>query len=78
MNNIDMSKFDSLCDELEQYVNKQGYTLGNNAELCQKVLDSINMLHIHNIATDNQSHTMMKKFIKLFHRTLRVMEGWQI
>lgn len=29
---VDMGKFDSLFDNLEEYVNKQGCTLGDDAE----------------------------------------------
>lgn len=75
MNKIDMSGFDVLFDNLEQYVNEQGYTLGSKAELFQNLLYSLNMVRLHGIATDRQAQMMTKKFAKSFYQTLQKIEG---
>lgn len=74
MNKIDMSGFDTLIDNLEQHVNEQGYTLGDQAELLQNLLYSLNMCHLHDIVTDSQAQAMTEKFAKLFYRALRKIE----
>ena len=48
---VDMSNFDPLLDNLEKYVNKQGCTLGKDAERLQKLLHSIQYCYIHGVLT---------------------------
>ena len=43
---VDMSNFDPLFDNLEKYVNKQGCTLGKDAERLQKLLYSLPYCYI--------------------------------
>ena len=38
---VDMSKYDVLFDNLEEYVNRQGCTLGEDADRLQKLMYSI-------------------------------------
>lgn len=68
---VDMSKFDSLFDNLEEYVNKQGCTLGDDAERLQNLLHSIQYCYIHGVLTDSQRDSAYKKFTKQFQNVLR-------
>lgn len=68
---VDMSKFDSLFDNLEEYVNKQGCTLGDDAERLQNLLHSIQYCHIHGVLTDSQRDSAYKKLTKQFQNALR-------
>ena len=72
---VDMSGFDSLTDNLEEYVNKQGCTLGIDAGRLQKLLFSIQYCYINGVATDSQAKMMNEKFIKQFQRALHEMEA---
>ena len=38
---VDMSNFDPLFDDLEKYVNKQGCTLGKDAERLQELFSTV-------------------------------------
>ena len=70
---VDMSGFDSLFDNLEEYVNKQGCTLGDDAERLQELLHSIQYCYIHGVLTDSQNESACKKFKKQFQKALREM-----
>ena len=67
---VDMSNFDPFFDDLEKYVNKQGCTLGNDAERLQKLLDSIKYCYIHGVLTESQHESACKKFRKQFQEAL--------
>lgn len=67
---VDMSNFDSLTDNLEEYVNKQGCTLGNDAERLQKLMYSISYCYLHGVVTDSQVKQMNTKFTKQFQKAL--------
>lgn len=67
---IDMSGFDGLTGDLEEYVKKQGYTLGKNAERLQRLLYAIQYCYIHGVATDSQTRQMNEKFKKQFKEAL--------
>ena len=71
---VDMSGFDSLFDNLEEYVNKQGCTLGDDADRLQKLLFSIQYCYIHGVLTDTQRDSACKKFTKQFQKSLRETE----
>lgn len=58
-----MSGFDRLVDNIEEYINRQGYTLGVNAEPLQDLLHSIISCYFNNIITDNQYEQMYKRFM---------------
>ena len=67
---IDMSGFDPLLDNLEKYVNKQGYTLGDKARSLQKLLHCIQYCSVHGVLTDSQMNSAHKNFIKQFQDAL--------
>lgn len=67
---IDMSGFDLLLDNLEKYVNKQGYTFGDKVRPLQKLLHCIQYCYVHGVLTDSQMKSAHKKFIKQFQDAL--------
>jgi hypothetical protein len=67
---VDMSGFDELFDNLEEYVNKQGCTLGKDADRLQQLLHSISYCYIHGVVTDSQVKQMNEKFRKQFQKAL--------
>lgn len=67
---IDMSKFDPLLDNLENYVNKQGYTLGDKAKSLQELLHCIQYCYVYGVLTESQRDFAYKKFRKQFQDAL--------
>ena len=62
---INMGDFDPLLGNLEEYVNKQGCTLGKEAEILQELLHCI-----HGVITDSQCADANRKFRKKFQDAL--------
>lgn len=71
---VDISEFDMFTDNLEEYVNRQGCTLGEDAKRLQKLLYSITYCYVHGVVTDSQVKQMNKKFTKQFQKALYEME----
>lgn len=67
---VDMRGFDELSDNLEEWVNKQGFTLGNRADALQELMHCISYCYIHGVVTDSQRDQMNKKFVKQFQNAL--------
>lgn len=67
---VDMSKYDEFEETLEEYVNKQGCTLGDDAERLQELLHSMQYCYIHGVVTDSQMKQMNEKFVKKFQKAL--------
>lgn len=67
---VDISKFNYLTDNIEEYLNKQGCTLGDYAERLQKLMNSISYCYIHGVVTDKQREQMYRKFQKQFEKSL--------
>ena len=72
---VDMSKYDPLFDNIEEYVNKQGATFGEEADVIEGIAHSIAYLYIHGIATESQAQSMNKKLVKKLKENIRVMEN---
>lgn len=70
---IDMSKFDIIFDDIEEFVNSQGFTLGSSAHGLQKLADSICFCWICGVATNNQTKQMCSKFVKQVAQALHDM-----
>lgn len=62
-----------LCDDLEVQANRQGYTLGENAEKFEKIRDAINMVMFH-VATKSQVDYMTKKLQAQIVKVLKYLE----
>lgn len=56
--------YGALCDDLETQANEQGYTLGDKAEVLEKLRFSVNMVRIHELVTDSQADSVYKKLQK--------------
>lgn len=72
---VNMSGFDELTDNLEEFVNKQGCTLGKDAERLQKLMFCISYCYIHGVVTDSQRDMMRRKFTKQFREALHEIES---
>lgn len=70
-----MSGFDELTDNLEEFVNKQGCTLGKDAERLQQLMFCISYCYIHGVVTDSQRDMMCRKFTKQFQKALHEIES---
>lgn len=68
---VDMTNYDEFTETLEEYVNKQGCTLGEEAETLEKLKNAITYCYIHGVATDRQTRQMNEKFVKKFKKALR-------
>lgn len=64
----------ALCDSYEKQANKQGFTLGNKAELLDKIASSYNLLRIHNYLTDKQADMVCKKIQNQLIKNLKPLE----
>ncbi len=72
---VNMAGFDELTDNLEEFVNKQGFTLGKHAETLQKLMFCISYCYINGVVTDSQRDMMSKKFTKQFKEALQEKES---
>lgn len=70
---VSMKGFDELTDNLEEWVNKQGCTLGDKAEALQKLMFCISYCYIHGVVTDSREKQMNEKFAKKFQSAFREM-----
>lgn len=68
---IDMSGFDEFTDSIEEFINKQGFTVGDDADRLQKLMLSISYCYIHGVVTDSQVKQMNEKFWMQFHKALQ-------
>ena len=67
---VNMQGYDCLFDDIEEFVNKQGCTLGKDAKRLQQLIYSIQYCYIHGVVTDSQYKQMNEKFIKQFQKAL--------
>ena len=66
--------YGTLSDSLEQQANSQGYTLGKESELLQKLNNSMIMCWIHGLCTDSQQDSMTNKLQKKVIKALKPLE----
>lgn len=67
---VNMVGFNEITDNLEEFVNKQGFTLGKDAERLQQLIYCISYCYIQGVVTDSQRDMMSKKFIRQFQEAL--------
>lgn len=60
-----------LTDSYEKQANDQGFTLGDKAELLEKLRHSYNMLRIHDCITDSQAEKILQKLHKKVVKNLK-------
>lgn len=65
----------ALCDSYEKQANEQGFTLGDKAELFDKVAYSYNLLRIHGYLTDSQADSVCEKIQKQLVKNLKPLEN---
>lgn len=63
--------YGALCDDLETQANKQGYTLGDEVEMLEKLRLSVNMVRIHRLVTDSQADGIYKKMHRKVLKSLK-------
>lgn len=56
-------RYGMLCN-IEEQLNKQGYTLGNNKELIDKIHFELNIYHIYSILSDSKYRKAFEKLNK--------------
>ena len=64
----------ALSDSYEEQANKQGYTLGDKAELFDKIAFSYNMLRIHGYFTEKQAESVCQKIQKNIVKNLKPLQ----
>ena len=64
-----------FADKYEKQANDQGYTLGDKAEMFDKIAFSYNMLRIHGYLTEKQEESICQKIQKNLVRNLKALEG---
>ena len=62
-----------LGEPLEEQANKQGFTLGKDAEFLEKLRVSTNMCGFH-LATESQAKQMFAKLHKKVIKVLKIIE----
>ena len=60
-----------LSDSYEKQANEQGFTLGDNAEMLEKLRFSYNMLRLHDCITDSQASKIVQKLQKKVVKSLK-------
>lgn len=66
-----MFSYGALSDPLEQQANAQGFTLGDNAELLQKLNNAMILCWIHGLCTNSQQEAMLNKLHKKIMKVLK-------
>lgn len=65
----------ALCDSYEKQANKQGFTLGDKAELFEKIGYAYNLLRIHGYLTDSQANMICKKIQKNLVKSIKKIKN---
>ena len=64
---------EALCDSYEQQANEQGFTLGDKADLFDKIGYAYNLLRIQGYLTDSQADIVCKKIQKNLVKSIKRM-----
>ena len=54
--------YGALSDPLEEQANKQGCTLGEDADFVQRLGDGLVLGHIHQVITDSEYDKILRRF----------------
>ena len=63
--------YGALCDDLETQANKQGFTLGEKAEMLEELRHSYLMLVMNDCITDSQKGKILQKIQKKVVKSLK-------
>lgn len=66
--------YGALSDTLEEQANKQGYTLGEDAEILEKIKNARMLLIFKDILTDSQAEQTAKKIQSKVIKALKPLE----
>ena len=64
----------AFADKYEKQANDQGYTLGDKAEVFDKIAFAYNMLRIHGYLTDKQEESVCSKIQKRLVENLKPLK----
>ena len=64
----------AFADSYEKQANEQGFTLGHNAKLFDKIGYSYNLLRIHGYLTDSQADSVCQKIQKKLVANLKQLQ----
>ena len=64
----------AFCDKYEKQANDQGYTLGDKAELFDKIAFAYNLFRIHGYFTEAQEESVCKKIQKNLVKSLKPLD----
>jgi len=64
-----------LSDSYEKQANDQGFTLGEKAELFERLRHSYNMLRLHGYLTDKQADAVCQKLQKKLVKSLKRLKA---
>lgn len=65
----------ALSDSYEKQANEQGYTLGDKAEMFDKIAFSYNMLRIHGFLSDSEADKVCQRIQKNLVKSIKKMKG---
>lgn len=65
----------TLCDRYEKQANDQGFTLGDKAELFDKIGYAYNLLRVRGYLTDSQADMVCKKIQKDLVKSVKKMKS---
>jgi hypothetical protein len=65
----------AFADSYEKQANEQGYTLGDKAEMFDKIAFSYNMLRIHGLLTDSESNKVRQRIQKNLASSVKRLKG---
>lgn len=65
----------ALGDSYEDQANEQGFTLGDKAELFDKIGYAYNLLRVHGYLTDSQADMVCKKIQKDLVKSVKKMKS---
>lgn len=68
----------ALCDGYEKQANEQGFTLGDKAELFDKIGYAYNLLWIQGYLTNSQADMVCKKIQKSLVKSVKRIEKERI
>lgn len=64
-----------FADSYEKQANDQGYTLGDKAEVFDKISFAYNLLRIHGYLTEKQEESICKKIQKSLVASVKPLSG---
>lgn len=74
---LNMSGYDYPSSDitLEEFINKQGFTVGIHAEIFENILHYTFYLYVQGILTESEYRKAQKRFEKKFKDALEELEG---